>query len=91
MQNSYRLSSEERRQAIVEAVKGVFAEKGFDGTTTRELASAAGVSEALSELSKHALVASRRGKVSILDRKGLEKVACECYRTIKDREAKLLT
>ena len=51
MQNSYRLSSEERRQAIVEAVKGVFAEKGFDGTTTRELASAAGVSEAL--LYKH--------------------------------------
>ena len=42
-----RLSSGERRQAIVEAVRAVFAEKGFDGTTTRELAKAAGVSEAL--------------------------------------------
>lgn len=42
-----RLSSDERRQAIIEAVKGVFAEKGFDGTTTRELAKAAGISEAL--------------------------------------------
>ena len=51
MKNPSRLSSEERRQAIVEAVKGVFAEKGFDGTTTRELAEAAGVSEAL--LYKH--------------------------------------
>ncbi len=51
MKNSSRLSSEERREAIVEAVKGVFAEKGFDGTTTRELAKAAGVSEAL--LYKH--------------------------------------
>ncbi len=51
MKNSSRLSSEERREAIVEAVKGVFAEKGFDGTTTRELALAAGVSEAL--LYKH--------------------------------------
>jgi AcrR family transcriptional regulator len=51
MKNSARLSSEARRQAIVEAVKGVFAEKGFDGTTTRELAEAAGVSEAL--LYKH--------------------------------------
>ena len=51
MKASSRLSSEERREAIVEAVKGVFAEKGFDGTTTRELANAAGVSEAL--LYKH--------------------------------------
>jgi AcrR family transcriptional regulator len=51
MKRSPRLTSEERRQAIVEAVKGVFAEKGFDGTTTRELANAAGVSEAL--LYKH--------------------------------------
>jgi len=42
-----RLTSEQRRQTIVEAVRSVFAEKGFDGTTTRELAKAAGVSEAL--------------------------------------------
>ncbi len=41
------MSSEERRAAILEAVLRVFAEKGFDGTTTRELADAAGVSEAL--------------------------------------------
>jgi AcrR family transcriptional regulator len=42
-----RLSAEERRRAIVEAVRDVFAEKGFDGTTTRDLAKSAGVSEAL--------------------------------------------
>jgi len=46
-----KLSSEERRAAIIGAVQKVFAEKGFDGTTTRELAEAAGVSEAL--LFKH--------------------------------------
>ena len=46
-----RLPSRERRQAIVTAVQGAFADKGFDGTTTRELARAAGVSEAL--LYKH--------------------------------------
>jgi len=45
------LTAEARREAIVEAVRDVFAEKGFDGTTTRELAKAAGVSEAL--LYKH--------------------------------------
>lgn len=47
MKHSPRLHSEERRQAIVAAVRSVFAEKGFDGTKTRELAKAAGVSEAL--------------------------------------------
>jgi AcrR family transcriptional regulator len=49
--SSCKLSSEERRAAILRAVRRVFAEKGFDGTTTRELADAAGVSEAL--LFKH--------------------------------------
>jgi AcrR family transcriptional regulator len=51
MRKRVRLPSGERRQAIVTAVKGAFADKGFDGTTTRELARAAGVSEAL--LYKH--------------------------------------
>jgi AcrR family transcriptional regulator len=46
-----KLTSEERRAAIIQAVRRVFAEKGFHGTTTRELADAAGVSEAL--LFKH--------------------------------------
>src|SRR5438552_713078 len=46
-----KLSAEERRAAILQAVRRVFAEKGFDGTTTRALADAAGVSEAL--LFKH--------------------------------------
>src|SRR5438067_8481175 len=51
MKASAKLSSEERRAAIIQAVRRVFAEKGFHGTTTRELADAAGVSEAL--LFKH--------------------------------------
>ena len=46
-----KMSSEDRRAAIVKAVRRVFAEKGFYGTTTRALAEAAGVSEAL--LFKH--------------------------------------
>jgi AcrR family transcriptional regulator len=51
MKSSAKLSSEERRAAIIKAVRRVFAAKGFHGTTTRELAEAAGVSEAL--LFKH--------------------------------------
>lgn len=43
----HRLKAEDRCQAIRQALRDVFAEKGFEGTTTRELAKAAGVSEAL--------------------------------------------
>jgi AcrR family transcriptional regulator len=46
-----KMSSADRREAIIKAVRRVFAEKGFDGTKTRALAEAAGVSEAL--LFKH--------------------------------------
>src|SRR3954468_15624725 len=51
MKSTAKLSGEERRAAIIRAVRRAFAEKGFHGTTTRELADAAGVSEAL--LFKH--------------------------------------
>ena len=40
-----RLSSPLRRQAIVESALRLFAEHGFRGTTTREIASSVGVSE----------------------------------------------
>ena len=40
-----RLSSPERRAAILDAALHLFAEKGFRGTTTRELAARVGVSE----------------------------------------------
>src|SRR5580692_2194946 len=46
-----RLDSEARRKAIVEAAMPLFARKGFGGTTTKQIAEAAGVSEAL--LFKH--------------------------------------
>src|SRR6202022_167704 len=42
-----RLDADERRKAIVAAAVPLFAHKGFAGTTTKELADAAGISEAL--------------------------------------------
>jgi AcrR family transcriptional regulator len=51
MKRNTKMPAEERRAAIIRAVRRVFAEKGFHGTTTRALAEAAGVSEAL--LFKH--------------------------------------
>lgn len=42
-----RLDSDERRKAIVAAAVPLFARKGFAGTTTKELAEVAGISEGL--------------------------------------------
>jgi len=42
-----RLDSDERRKGIVAAAVPLFARKGFAGTTTKELAESAGISEAL--------------------------------------------
>lgn len=42
-----RLSATDRRQQILEVAAGMFARKGFQGTTTREIAEEAGVTEAL--------------------------------------------
>ena len=70
-----KMSSEDRRAAIIKAVRQVFAERGFFGTTTRALAEAAGVSEAL--LFKHfptkeALYTAMQ--LSCFDQKDQEKV-----------------
>src|SRR5215475_3084148 len=46
-----RLDNDERRKSIVAAAVPLFARNGFAGTTTRELAEAASISEAL--LFKH--------------------------------------
>jgi len=51
METKTRMSCEERKCRILEAVRRIFSRKGLEGTTTRELAKEAGVSEAL--LYKH--------------------------------------
>jgi AcrR family transcriptional regulator len=42
-----RLSARDRRRQILEVASGIFACKGYDGATTREIAEEAGVNEAL--------------------------------------------
>jgi TetR/AcrR family transcriptional regulator len=42
-----RLSAEERKQQLIEVAIDLFSKKGFGGTTTKEIAAAAGVNEAI--------------------------------------------
>jgi CRP-like cAMP-binding protein len=48
-----------------------------------------GVTVAMGVLEKAGLIAHGRGNITVVDRAGLEKAACECYRTIKDRQQEL--
>jgi len=56
-----RRSSQERQASLIQAATRLFAKKGFNGTTTKEIARAAGISEALVFKhfpTKHALYAA---------------------------------
>jgi len=48
------------------------------------------VSEVLEPLQDDGLVRARRGKITVLDRPGLEAACCECYRTVNDEFGRLL-
>jgi CRP-like cAMP-binding protein len=43
----------------------------------------AGVTEALGALARSALITSRQGSVTIVDREGLEAASCECYAIVR--------
>src|ERR1700754_1323875 len=47
LQPNSRMASDERREQILHVAMRLFSEHGFRGTTTKEIAQAAGVSEAM--------------------------------------------
>jgi hypothetical protein len=49
-----------------------------------------GVTVAMGILEKAGLIAHSRGNITVVDRAGLEGAACECYKTIRDRQAKVI-
>jgi len=51
----------------------------------------AGVTVAAGLLEKAGFIRNRRGHITILDQGGLEEVACECHRLIREEEARLLS
>ena len=49
-----------------------------------------GVTEAAGRLQKAGLIEYRRGRITILDRAGMEGRVCECYAVVKQESARLL-
>lgn len=49
-----------------------------------------GVTVAMGILEKAGLITHGRGNITVVDRAGLEKASCECYRTIRKRQATLI-
>lgn len=50
-----------------------------------------GVTVAMGILEKAGLISHGRGNITVADRAGLEKAACECYATIRERQVGLFT
>ena len=49
-----------------------------------------GITVAAGRLQQEGLISYRRGHITVLDRKGIEMWACECYQTVKDELDRLL-
>ena len=50
----------------------------------------AGVTEVAATLQRAGLIRYTRGRVTILNRRGLEKMACECYATVREEFDRLI-
>src|SRR5436190_3528150 len=64
--NAARMAGEDRRQQIIDVAVQLFSQKGFRGTTTKEIALAAGVNEAI--IFRH-FATKRELYTAIIDRK----------------------
>jgi Mn-dependent DtxR family transcriptional regulator len=49
-----------------------------------------GVTEAAGKLQKAGVISYKRGHISVLDRRKLERVSCECYQVVRKETARLL-
>ncbi|HEX8709664.1 MAG TPA: TetR/AcrR family transcriptional regulator [Pyrinomonadaceae bacterium] len=76
-----RMAGEERRQQIVRIAMNLFSRRGFRGTTTREIAQAAGISEAM--VFRH-FATKKELYTAILDSKACAGGMTDICRQVKD-------
>jgi DNA-binding transcriptional regulator YhcF (GntR family) len=50
-----------------------------------------GITEAAGNLQRAGFISYRRGHIAVLDRSGLESLACECYAVVKKELSRLLS
>jgi CRP-like cAMP-binding protein len=48
------------------------------------------VTDVLQSLQERGFISAQRGKIVVLDREGLERTACECYRTVREEFERIL-
>jgi CRP-like cAMP-binding protein len=48
------------------------------------------VTDVLQSLQERGFISAQRGKIVVLDREGLERTSCECYRTVRDEFERIL-
>lgn len=86
-----RMSVEDRRQQIVEVAARLFSQRGFRGTTTKEIALAAGVNEAI--IFRHFATKSEL-YAAIIDRKAcageVQALECEVEQLMQGRDDRRL-
>ena len=74
-----------------EGIVGILVFMGGETTTSRAVVQSAGHAYRLKgQLQRAGLIHYSRGKITVLDRPGLEARVCECYQVVKDEFDRLL-
>jgi TetR/AcrR family transcriptional regulator len=84
LQKTARLSADDRRKQLIEVAIDLFSRKGFGGTTTKEIAAAAGVNEAI--IFRHFATKQKLYEAILERREDVKDVLAELEALLKKRD-----